>query len=323
MGFKFFCGGGRIFSIPRSGFLLDRIGAVAYNRAAIAKTENLMDKQLQRLRQARDRTPNYREVLDLAERMLIEKCRVKDQPSPVSFAPDPVKARTRMEKGISYLAGERQRLPSGPVAEIFSCLLESFRELNPSRHELLKKATESKGWKLDRVLSRLVNNQLSGENLEKDLGPEGNLLFFFLVQSLKPLLEEQAEKWREAVKEFSWTKEFCPFCGGTAGMGEIRGEGRRFLHCPLCGTEWEYPRMKCPYCRNEDQERLTYFQVEGEPESRVDICQACRHYWKTIDSREMEGPLDFEVEDYLTLHLDHLAQEEGYLQPDKLFGEMR
>ncbi len=44
---------------------------------------------------------------------------------------------------------------------------------------------------------------------------------------------------------------------------------------------------------------------------------------KTVDSREMEGPLDFEVEDYLTLHLNHLAQEEGYLRSEKLFVEMR
>ena len=79
--------------------------------------------------------------------------------------------------------------------------------------------------------------------------------------------------------------------------------------------------MQCPYCRNEDQEQHTYFQVEGEVENRVDICLACRRYLKTVDSREMEGPLDFEVEDYLTLHLDHLAQEEGYLRPEKLFSE--
>ena len=106
-------------------------------------------------------------------------------------------------------------------------------------------------------------------------------------------------------------------------MGEIRAEGRRFLHCLLCGTEWEFPRLQCPYCRNQDQEQHTYFQVEGESENRVDICLACRHYLKTVDSREMEGSLDFEVEDYLTLHLDHLAQEEGYLRPKKLFIETR
>ncbi len=284
---------------------------------------NSMDKHLQRLRLARERKPNYREVLDLAERMLIEKCRVKDQPSLSSFTLDPVKAQSRMEKGLPYLGPEIQGLPPSPVVETFSCLLKSFQELNPARHESLKKAIKAKDWALDRVLHRLLANQLSEANLETELGAEGSLLFFFLVQSLKPVLETLAEQWRSTLKEFSWDKGFCPFCGAAAGMGEIREEGRRFLHCSLCSTEWEYPRMKCPYCQNEDQGQHTYFQVEKEIESRVDICLACRHYLKTIDSREMNGPLDFEVEDYLTLHLDHLAQEEGYLRPARLFVEIQ
>jgi len=282
-----------------------------------------MDKRLQRLHQAGERKPDYREILALAERMLIEKCRAKDQPSIASFTLDPVNAGPRMEKGVPYLGPERQGLPAAPVEETFSCLLESFRELNPARYESLQKAMKAKDWALDRALGRLLANQLSEADLETEMGTEGRFLFFFLVQSLKPVLENLAEQWRSTLKEFSWDKGFCPFCGGSAGMGEIREEGRRFLHCPLCGTEWEYPRMKCPYCRNEDQEKLTYFQVEGEIGNRVDICLACRHYWKTVDSREMEGPLDFEVEDYLTLHLDHLAQEEGYLRPEKLFFEAR
>ncbi|NWF55610.1 MAG: formate dehydrogenase accessory protein FdhE [Syntrophaceae bacterium] len=281
-----------------------------------------MEPYLQRLRQARERKPDYREVLDLAERMLIEKCRVKDQSIDSSIALDRTKARRRLEEGLPYLGPDRPGLPTGPLKEAFSCLLKSFRELNPSRHESLQKALTAKDFVLERVWGRLLANELSETNLEAELGAEGSLLFFFLVQSLKPVLENLAEQWRSAVKDFRWEQGFCPFCGASAGMGEIRQEGRRFLHCPLCGTEWEYPRMKCPYCRNEDQERLTYFQVEGEPEGRVDICGVCRNYWKTVDSRGMEGPLDFEVEDYLTLHLDHLAQEEGYLRPEKLFVDL-
>lgn len=106
-------------------------------------------------------------------------------------------------------------------------------------------------------------------------------------------------------------------------MGEIRDEGKRVLHCPLCATSWEYLRLQCPYCQNKDQEELTYFQVEGEAGYRVDICLRCRHYLKTVDTRETGEPLEGEVEDYLTLHLDHLAQEEGYRRPENLFAEVR
>ena len=282
-----------------------------------------MDKNLQRLRQVRERKPNYREVLDLAERLLIEKCRARDERPLSTFPIDPVKAQKNLEEGIPYLRFPEPLFDSSRVGEYFSCLLESFRELNPARYQALKKSTEVKNWKLDQALGRLLQNKLSENTLEEELGPEGNLLFFFLVQSLKPVFENRAEEWRAALKEFSWNQGFCPFCGGFAGMGEIRAEGRRFLHCLLCGTEWEFPRIQCPYCRNQDHEQHTYFQVEGESENRVDICLACRHYLKTVDSRELEGPLDFEVEDYLTLHLDHLAQEEGYLRPEKLFIDFK
>jgi len=282
-----------------------------------------MEKRLQRLRQARERNPNYREVLDLAERMLMEKCRAREERPLSSSSIDPVKAKKHAGEGIPYLRLSEPLFDPSRVEDVFSCLLQSFRELNPARYQSLKKAMEGKNWKLDRVLGRLLQNQLSEKNLEEELGVEGGLLFFFLVQSLKPALENMAEEWRGALKDVSWSQGFCPFCGGFPGMGEIRQEGRRFLHCLLCGTEWESPRMQCPYCRNEDQEQHTYFQVEGETENRVDVCLACRHYLKTVDSREMVGPLDFEVEDYLTLHLDHLAQEEGYLRPEKLFFEIR
>ena len=105
-------------------------------------------------------------------------------------------------------------------------------------------------------------------------------------------------------------------------MGEIREEGKRVLHCPLCAATWNYPRMRCPYCGNENQEELNYFQVEGEAAYRVDLCLHCRNYLKTVDGRELSESLDWEIEDYLTLHLDHLAQKEGYGRPAGLFAKM-
>jgi FdhE protein len=282
-----------------------------------------MEDQLKRLRRFGERTPQYREVLELAERMLGEKCRVKEQGPASSFTPDHLKAKIQMEEGFPYLRPSEVPLNAAQAGEYFACLLKGFAEVNPGKHESLKKALEEKDFDLEFFLRRLLDNRLSEPGLEEEFGPEGSLLFYFLVQTLKPVFEKMAEEWRTATKDVSWAQGFCPFCGGLPGMGEIRKEGKRILHCPLCGTDWEYPRIKCPYCPNEDHQQMTYFQVEGEPENRVDVCLACRNYVKTIDAREMEGALDIEVEDYLTLHLDHLAQEEGYSRPSKLFVEMK
>jgi len=282
-----------------------------------------MEKHLERLRRAQEKMPNYREILELAEKLLQEKWRTKKIGSFPRSRLDQIKAQTHLQEGFPYLKPAELALEPAKAQEYFTRLLRILEERNPARHEALAKIIEARSFFFARILRSLLDNQVTESRLEQEWGEDGSLLFFFLVQSLKPALEAQAEPWREKRKGLSFDHGFCPFCGGIPGLGEIRQEGRRVLHCGLCGTEWEYPRLKCPYCQNEDQVKLTYFQVEGEAGYRVDICLHCKNYLKTVDSREKEGPLDWEVEDFLTLHLDHLAQEEGYTRPSKLFVELR
>ncbi|MBI5967045.1 MAG: formate dehydrogenase accessory protein FdhE [Deltaproteobacteria bacterium] len=282
-----------------------------------------MDNHLQRLRRLQERNSNYRDILTLAEKLLEEKSRAKKQGSFPSIPLDPFKVRIQMEEGFPYLRPVEIPVAPTQVKEYFLGLLKILKEQNPEEHEALRRTMENPEFVFDRFLRSLLENCLTENHLVQELGKEGSLLFFFLVQSLKPTFEFHAESWRRKQKELSFVHGFCPFCGGIPGLGEIRQEGRRILHCVLCGTEWEYPRLKCPYCENENQEKLTYFQVEGEAGYRVDICLYCQNYLKTVDSREQEGSLNWEVEDYLTLHLDHLAQEEGYTRPARLFAEIR
>lgn len=61
--------------------------------------KNHTEQHPQRLRQARERKPKSQEVLDLAERMVIEKCLARGQSSVASLSPDPDIAHSRMEKG--------------------------------------------------------------------------------------------------------------------------------------------------------------------------------------------------------------------------------
>jgi len=282
-----------------------------------------MERQIQRLRQMRETMPDYREVLELAEKILVEKHRWKAEGSFPPVPLDPIKAKIQMEEGFPYVRPGEIPLDLGQTREYFNRLLGTLGGLSPERYEAVKKISETNGFAFDRFLQRLLENRLTEGLFGENWGKEGSLLFFFLVQSLRPAFEFHAESWRKKQKEIAFPHGFCPFCGGLPGMGEIREEGRRVLHCPLCATEWDFPRMQCPYCLNEEQEKLTYFEAEGETGRRVDICQRCQHYLKTIDTRERERPLDWEVEDYLTLHLDHLAQAEGYKRPERLFVEIR
>ncbi len=273
----------------------------------------------ERLREAHEKMPQYREMLELAEKFIEEKHAIIGEGGIKPTRIDAGKREEQTSRGLPYLKPE-DVIPDLPILEgYFFRLLRAFEKGNPARHAALKEAMARDRFQYDRFLKELLRGGgpagLPGESSTA----EGTLLFYFLAQSLKPFFETYAKTWRTEGAPPSWPHGFCPFCGAEAGMGEIRGEGKRILHCPLCLTEWDFPRLQCPSCGNRDHEKLTYFQQEGESQYRVDLCLVCRHYLKTVDSRESGESPDWDAEDYVTLPLDRLAQAEGYKRPEGIF----
>ncbi|MBW2642910.1 MAG: formate dehydrogenase accessory protein FdhE [Deltaproteobacteria bacterium] len=70
-------------------------------------------------------------------------------------------------------------------------------------------------------------------------------------------------------------------------------------------------RLSCSVCDNKEQKFLKYFYGEGEESYRIDLCDKCHHYIKTIDVRDLEES-DPSLEDLATLHLDVVAAQKGY-----------
>jgi len=279
-----------------------------------------MEQNLKRFQEMKERMPAYREVLNLAEKLWEAKRQMmaKLNLSPLLLEKSDVKMH--LQEGFPFFELGALPLDFERAEKYFYELLKIFSTQNPQKYEALHRILEEKKYSFRPFLHDFCKGRVAEASLYEELGQEGILLFFFTIQTLRPFLERYAEQWqKERPKEISWTYGYCPFCGGYAGLGEIKEEGQRVLHCSLCFTEWTYPRLRCPYCQNEDQQKLSYFQVEGEIDKRVDVCFLCRHYLKTIDSRERAKPIDWEVEDYLTLYLDYLAQEEGFQRPAKLF----
>ncbi len=242
----------------------------------------------------------------------------------VPFLLEKSNVKMHLQEGFPYFKLAEFPLDIEKAEKYFYDLLKIFNEQTPQKYEALHRILEEKNFSFRPFINDFCRGLVEEEGISKELGEEGNLLFFFALQTLRPFLEKYAQLWeKERAKEIPWAYGYCPFCGGYAGLGEIKAEGQRILHCALCSTEWPFPRLRCPYCPNEDQEKLSYFQVEGEVDKRVDVCLLCRHYLKTIDSRERIQPIDWEVEDYLTLYLDYLAQEEGFQRPAKLFVEIK
>lgn len=105
----------------------------------------------------------------------------------------------------------------------------------------------------------------------------------------------------------------CPLCGSPPAMGELVGEeGRMVLHCGTCGQSWPAARRQCSCCGNRDEASLEYFTAGEEPGYRVNVCRQCGGYLKVVDSRLAGTDLPMDLEDLATLHLDLLAQREGF-----------
>lgn len=109
----------------------------------------------------------------------------------------------------------------------------------------------------------------------------------------------------------------CPACGSAPSVARLRrGDGRRLLTCGLCCCEWEAVRLGCACCGTLEQARLGVLRL-GDADARwVETCEGCKGYIKTVDERRLpEGEMVLPiVEESATLHLDLLAEREGYIR---------
>jgi FdhE protein len=108
----------------------------------------------------------------------------------------------------------------------------------------------------------------------------------------------------------------CPFCGGgpwvAARRAGAEGDGAgRFLGCGLCGGEWPFARIRCPSCAEQDPERLPSFRGDAHPTVRIEACESCRRYVKSIDLTADARAIP-EVDDLLSLGMDLWAVEQGF-----------
>jgi FdhE protein len=96
--------------------------------------------------------------------------------------------------------------------------------------------------------------------------------------------------------------------------------GKRSLVCALCSTEWNFRRLVCPDCGEENKDRLPIFVAKEFEHVRVDACDTCRSYIKSIDMTK-DGNAVPVVDELATLSLNLWAAENNYhkLRPN-LFG---
>jgi len=106
---------------------------------------------------------------------------------------------------------------------------------------------------------------------------------FFTRACLQPI----AENLQLQVPEDAYTgSNICPVCSGLPQTAVLLPEGDaagRWLFCSFCLRQWSFRRLICPWCQEEDKDKLPRFSSEEWPAVHVEACDTCRRYLKAID----------------------------------------
>ncbi len=106
----------------------------------------------------------------------------------------------------------------------------------------------------------------------------------------------------------------CPRCNSLPLLGVLRREGdggKRFLQCSFCSQEWDFRRILCAYCGEEQEKKLAVYIAEQFPQVRVECCDTCKHFLRTIDLTKDGNAVPL-VDDLAAIPLSLWAQENGY-----------
>jgi FdhE protein len=141
---------------------------------------------------------------------------------------------------------------------------------------------------------------------------------FFGKVLVQPYLERLAEqKIRPRYRDHLRGERRCPFCGGPPQLSILEEHaaslesGGRQLQCANCLNRWTYRRVVCVHCGEEDEHKLGYYQAEELPHVRIDSCETCRRYLKSIDMGKLGLAVPI-VDEVAGVALDAWAADKGY-----------
>lgn len=274
---------------------------------------NILVDSLKTIEKYRVTNPHYNDLFDILSEILVLREEYRHTMRQITFPLEERLIAAKLSGGLPLLDFTTINFDYLPARDYFMRLLEIAERRMPGDTKEFGRQIEEGELDFAEVI-RHSFEPVSEEDFAGDVDEATfDLIELFVEESLRPALEHFAEQYADVIKRSGWREGYCPICGKEPKIGELKGaEERRFLFCNQCGLEWNYSRVKCPFCGNEEQQTMAYFTVEGEERYRVDVCNVCKRYVKMVDSTASTEAANLDVEDIATLHLDMLAAEEGY-----------
>ncbi len=158
--------------------------------------------------------------------------------------------------------------------------------------------------------ARLV---LAGDVLDAIYQPERIGESLYVAAALQVYLAHRAARLDAALLR-PHPENLCPCCGAppvaSLVAGWTKANKARYLCCSLCGTLWNFVRIKCVACGSTGG--ISYYSIEGERQDiAVETCSDCRTYIKHL--RQHANPALEPIADDIASHgLDLLIREQGF-----------
>jgi formate dehydrogenase accessory protein FdhE len=161
----------------------------------------------------------------------------------------------------------------------------------------------------DRSRATLEEYWFSAGGVETDSKRAEMLLAWVFLQPYAVSLAED-----RVIQDAGEAPSVCPVCLRKPLAGVLRSEGdgaKRSLVCMLCGQEWNFRRIVCPACGEEDVHKLAVYTADEFAHVRVEACDTCGRYIKTVDLTK-DGHAVPAVDEITTIPLNLWAAEHGY-----------
>jgi FdhE protein len=265
--------------------------------------------------------PASGEILSFYEKIIEEQQATKSTIQVSSIKIDKDLKTLQEKEGFPLIRKEDFIIDISSSVKLFQSLCHIGKNTNEKMEEsilVIERTVLSKNLNLEEVLKRHYDESYI-DTICETLEVEKAILKFLIFMSIQPSIHAHVDSIKDKINQKNWLRGYCPVCGSLPYISTLNDQGQRHLLCSFCGYLWLSERLICPFCENSDHQKLHYFYAEGKEAYRADICDNCRQYIKTVDTRKLDYDPDLTVEDIATIHLDILAAEKGYNKPSQSF----
>jgi FdhE protein len=254
------------------------------------------DERIARARQLAGRHPEAADVLTFLAGLGGAQRQLADRWAPaMAQRPRPASLRESLDADLLL----------GAVPDLLSCL-ERIGPAGLAAAVADMRHVDAAHWK-----ARLDEHLVGGGAEPTDEAPQR----FVIEALLQPMAQLLALRF-DLGPGVAGPANRCAFCDCLPVVGVLREEGhgaKRTLFCGRCLREWAFPRVVCPACGERTFDKLPVYTADRFSAARIDGCETCRAYLKTIDASK-DGLAIPVVDDIATVALDLWAREQGYVR---------